>query len=93
MAAAMKCPGFDFTEKFWYNFHRNPTEWSLKNIIQRGNHGKNLCGECVCNAAPEGACTQVRTPRHLLYQGGQIDSVHRQERKYAETNSLPLCRD
>ena len=32
---------------------------SLKNNIQRGNHGKNLCGECVCNAAPEGHCTQV----------------------------------
>jgi hypothetical protein len=58
MAAAMECPYFDFLLKFWYNFCRNPREWKLKNNIQRGNHG-NLCRECVCNAAPEGACTQV----------------------------------
>ena len=90
MAAAMECPYFDFTENIWYNFCRNPREWKLKNNIQRGNHG-NLCRECMCNAAPEGACTQVRTSRHLLYQGRGIDTVHRQERKYAEACSGALC--
>lgn len=90
MAAAMECPYFDFTKNFWYNFCRNPREWKLKNNIQRGNHG-NLCRECVCNAAPERACTKVWTSRHLLHQGRWLDTVHRQERKYVAASGRALC--